>query len=246
MESMVLSYTTEANVSLESVLYLPSTDEHGERGHLPAVLVFPEWWGLSEHIKDRAKRLAQAGYVALAVDMYGNACLTKDANVAGERMNELLNNPKLLAERMQLAYDHLSAVSEVNPKKIAAIGFCFGGRVVLDMARQGFDLCAVVTFHGMLGTQQPAQQGVVQAEILVEHGQLDTMCTLQDVSAFRQEMEAANVKHHIDILPDAKHGFTNPQATENGQRNGADLAYHEQAAEQAWDNMLQFLARVLS
>ena len=244
MQSIVLNYITEDDVSLNSYLYLPN-DENNDVENLPAVLLFPEWWGLTEHIKDKAKALAKAGYVALAVDMYGNGRVTSDAQIANERMGELLQHPDLLLERVQLAYNNLRAVAEVNPNKMAALGFCFGGRVVLDMARDGMDLCGVVSFHGMLNTQTPAQKGAVKAEILVEHGELDSMCTLQNVDEFRTEMDAADVKYHIDVFPDTKHGFTNPQATENGKRNRADLAYNPVAAEQAWNNALTFLTRVL-
>ena len=187
MQSIVLNYITEDDVSLNSYLYLPN-DENNDVENLPAVLLFPEWWGLTEHIKDKAKALAKAGYVALAVDMYGNGRVTSDAQIANERMGELLQHPDLLLERVQLAYNNLRAVAEVNPNKMAALGFCFGGRVVLDMARDGMDLCGVVSFHGMLNTQTPAQKGAVKAEILVEHGELDSMCTLQNVDEFRTEM----------------------------------------------------------
>ena len=146
---------TEDDVSLNSYLYLPN-DENNDVENLPAVLLFPEWWGLTEHIKDKAKALAKAGYVALAVDMYGNGRVTSDAQIANERMGELLQHPDLLLERVQLAYNNLRAVAEVNPNKMAALGFCFGGRVVLDMARDGMDLCGVVSFHGML--QHPKHQ----------------------------------------------------------------------------------------
>lgn len=243
MQNMTLNYITEAGVSLNSSLYLPENIGNETVGELPAVLVFPEWWGLSDHIQERAKSLAQKGYVALAVDMYGEGRITNDASVASERMNELLQNPDLLRERVELAYNNLRAIAEVNPHKMAAIGFCFGGRVVLDMAREGMDLRAVVSFHGLLQTDKPAKQGAVQAAVLVEHGELDSMCTLDDVAAFRQEMDAAQAHYQVDILPNAHHGFTNPQATENGQRNGADLAYDAVAAQQAWGNALTWLVR---
>lgn len=246
MNNMMLNYITEAGVSLHSRLYLPDGANEESVGKYPAVLVFPEWWGLSEHVHARAAALAEVGYVALAVDMYGEGRITSDASVANERMSELLQHPDLLNERTELAFNNLRAVAEVNPDKIAAIGFCFGGRVVLGMARDGLDLRSVVSFHGFVTSEQPAKQGVVQAEILVEHGELDSMCTLDDVAAFRAEMDAAQVKYQVDILPQARHGFTNPQATENGQRNGADLAYDQAAAQQSWDNALAWLARTLA
>lgn len=246
MQVVTLNYITEAGVSLNSRLYLPDGATDERVGEFPAVLVFPEWWGLSDHVQERAQALAKLGYVALAVDMYGEGRITSDASVANERMSELLQHPDLLAERIELAYNNLRAVAEVNPSKMAAIGFCFGGRVVLQMAREGLDLRSVVSFHGFVTTDKPVQKGMVQAAILVEHGELDTMCTLDDVAAFRAEMDAAQVEYQVDVLPNARHGFTNPQATENGQRNGADLAYDAAAAQQAWDNALAWLARTLA
>lgn len=243
MKNMMLNYITEAGVSLHSRLYFPDGANEESVGDYPAVLVFPEWWGLSEHVQNRAEQLAQAGYVALAVDLYGNGMLTDDASIANQHMTELLNQPELLAEHTILAYNNLRAVAEVNPNRLAAMGFCFGGRVALDLARDGLDLKAVVGFHANLGTQHPAQAGAVQAAILVEHGALDTMTTMEDVAAFCEEMDAAGVDYQVDVFDDAKHGFTNPQATENGKRNGADLAYNETAATQAWQNALNWLAQ---
>ena len=162
-------------------------------------------------------------------------------------MMYLLNYPEVLAERTRLAREALQAQTQVNRHQMAAIGFCFGGKVVLDMARRGEALQAVCSFHGNLSPAQAAQAGVIQAEILVEHGELDTLTTLDDVAAFRAEMDNAGVRYHIDIFPQAKHGFTNPQATANGQKNGVDfLDYHPEAAETAWQNMLNLLAKTFA
>lgn len=244
MQSINLNYITSDNISLNNTLYLPN-DEDEEHQNLPAVLVLPEWWGLTDNIKDKAKALAKAGYVALAVDMYGDGRITNDAKIANERMTHLLQNPELIIDRLLLAYNNLRAVPEVDPNKLAAFGFCFGGNLALTMMYEGMDLRGVVTFHGMLKIQ-PIQSDTIKTEILVEHGEADSICTPEHVAAFRQAMDAANVKYHIDVFPDTKHGFTNPQATENGQRNNADLAYNPIAAQQAWDNALQFLNRVLN
>jgi dienelactone hydrolase len=117
-------------------------------------------------------------------------------------------------------------------------------KVVLDMARRGADLKAVVSFHGNLSPAVPALEGVVKAELLIEHAGQDSMVSMADLAAFEQEMNAAKVRYHVDIF-DAKHGFTNPQATHNGEKNGVDLAYNEEAAAQSWQNMLNLLERVL-
>lgn len=236
-----LTYTTADGVTLESYLCLPVQTSL----ELSGVLVAPEWWGLSDFAKQSAERLAEAGYAALAMDLYGNARLTDDAQQAQTWMEEVLSSPLTLAERTELALKALSTQEEVNPLSVGAIGFYFGGKVVLDMARRGVHLIAVASFHGILAPIAPAQEGIIKAEILVEHGEQDTLVSMDDVAAFKQEMNAAKVQYTVDVFPNAKHGFTNPQATHNGEKNKADLAYNEAAASIAWQNMLNLLERTL-
>ncbi|MRN38278.1 dienelactone hydrolase family protein [Neisseria sp. N95_16] len=235
-----VSYTDSTGTTLQSHFAYPAQGEKAA-----AVLVAPEWWGLSEHAKNSAERLAEQGYAALATDLYGNAMLTEDAAVAGENMMKLVNNPELLAERTQLALDALVAQAESDGERLAAIGFCFGGRVVLEAARNGAPLKAVASFHGNLTPSKPAEKGAIKGELLIEHGELDTLVTMEDVEAFRAEMEAAEARFYIDVFLNAKHGFTNPKATHNGERNGVDLGYQQEAAEQSWQNMLDLFKRVL-
>lgn len=236
-----VEYRTANGLNLKSTLYLPTQAVDG----LSGILVAPEWWGVTEHAKNAAKRLAEEGYAAMAMDLYGDARLTDDAAQANEWMTEVLSDLTALPERTRLALEALAARPEVNPHRIGAIGFCFGGRVVLDMARRGDNLKAVTSFHGILGTATPAQEGFVKGELLIEHAGKDVMVSEEDVAAFRKEMDDAKVRYHIDVFPEAKHGFTNPQATRNGEKNGVDLAYNEAAAEQAWQNMLDLLERNL-
>lgn len=206
----------------------------------------PEWWGLSGHAKEAAEKLAQAGYAALAMDLYGEAKLTDDAAVANEHMSFLLNNPEKLHEHTRLALQALQSHPSVEAGRTGAAGFCFGGKVVLDMARRGEPLKGVVSFHGNLTPETPAAEGAVQGEILIEHGEEDTLTTMDDVAAFRREMDQAKVSYRVDVFPGAKHGFTNPQATENGRKNQVDfLEYGEDAARESWQNALAFFARVL-
>lgn len=202
-----VSYTDSTGITLQSHFAYPA-----QGGKAAAVLVAPEWWGLSEHAKNSAERLAEQGYAALATDLYGNAMLTEDAAVAGENMMKLVNNPDLLAERTQLALDALVAQAESD---------------------------------GNLTPLEPAGKGAVKGELLIEHGELDTLVTMESVEAFRAEMEAAEARFHIDVFPNAKHGFTNPKATRNGERNGVDLGYQQEVAEQSWQNMLDLFKRVL-
>lgn len=237
-----LAYADSSGTVLESHFCLPEQAPAG----LSGILVAPEWWGLSAHAKHSAERLAEAGYAALAVDLYGGAKLTDDAALANENMTYLLENPAVLNERTQLALTQLQAQPEVEKLNIGAVGFCFGGKVVLDMARRGLPLKAVASFHGNLTPAVPAEEGMVKGEILIEHGEEDTLTTMDDVAAFRKEMDAAKVPYHIDVFPGAKHGFTNPQADQNGEKNQVDfLGYDAQAAQESWHNALQFFQRIL-
>ncbi|RYZ86632.1 MAG: dienelactone hydrolase family protein, partial [Moraxellaceae bacterium] len=141
--------------------------------------------------------------------------------------------------------DILAAQPDVDENRLAAIGFCFGGKIALDMARAGFDLKAVVSFHGNLSPKAPAQPGQIKAEILIQHGQADSMVSMHDLASFKQEMDAAQACYQVDVYPDAKHAFTNPLADERARNNGIDLAYNETADQQSNQAMLDLFKRVL-
>lgn len=215
------------------------------RGSIPGIIVCPEWWGLTDYPKQRAEQLAQQGYAALAIDVYGDGKVTTQASQAGEWMNQLLANQDVLMQRAKAGLDILAGQLDVDANRLAAVGFCFGGKIALDMAREGFNLKAVTTFHGTLTPKSPAQPGKIKAELLIEHGAADTMVTTDALEKFKQEMDAAQVSYHVDVYPDAKHGFTNPQADERARTNGVDLGYNPQAAEQSNQAMLDFFARTL-
>lgn len=237
-----IEYTTSDGITLKSHFACP-VDTPNE---LSGILVAPEWWGLSEHAKKSAERLAEAGYAALAMDLYGDAQLTDEASVAAANMNALLEAPEKLDERTRLALETLQAQPAVNALNIGAIGFCFGGRVVLDMARRGVPLKAVASFHGLLETTTPATEGTVKAELLIATGGEDPLVPQETLAAFVAEMEKAKVNYHVDTYPEARHGFTNPQATANGIKNQFDaLHYDEAAAKTSWQNMLNLLERTL-
>ena len=237
-----IEYTTSDGITLKSHFAGPGNAPH----ELSGILVAPAWWGLSEHAKKSAERLAEAGYAALAMDLYGDAQLTDEASVASANMTALLEAPEKLNERTRLALETLQAQSEVNALNICAIGFSFGGRVVLDMARRGVPLKAVASFHGLLETATPAAEGMVKGELLLATGGKDPLVPPEVLEAFTAEMDKAKANYHIDTFPDARHGFTNPQATANGIKNQFDaLHYDEAAAKTSWQNMLNLLERTL-
>lgn len=239
--SRELRYTSAEGTTLVGHLAMPTDAKTA----LAGVLVCPEWWGVTDYPKQRADELAAQGYAALAIDVYGDAKVTEQAAQANEWMSELTSNQNLLMQRAKAGLDALVAQPEVDQDRLAAIGFCFGGKIALDMAREGFDLKGVASFHGNLSPKAPAEQGKVKAELLIQHGEQDSMVSLDDVEAFRQEMDAAQVRYHVDVYKGAKHGFTNPAADERARTNGVDLGFNAQAAQQSSAALDAFLTRVL-
>ena len=211
------------------------------RGKRPGVLVVHEWWGLNDHARNQARRLAQAGYVGLALDMYGDGKVTTHPQEAQAFATEATKDPQVLAARFNAGMEQLRRDPHVDPTRIAAIGYCFGGSVVLEMARAGVDLAAVVTFHGALATQHPAQPGKVKAHVLVLAGGADPFVPAEQVEALRKEMQAAGAHFEIVTYPGAKHGFTNPDAGKYGM---SQLAYDAAADRQSWEAMLKLFREV--
>ena len=181
-------------------------------GPRPGVIVVHEWWGLNDYAKRRARDLAALGYSALAVDMYGDGRNTQHPDDAKAFMNAALADPAIPKARFQAGLDLLKAQPQTDPARLAAIGSCFGGKVVLDIARQGLPLAAVVSFHGALVTATPATPGSVKAKVLVEHGAADSFITPEQIAAFKAEMDQAGADYRFVELPGAKHGFSNPDA----------------------------------
>ena len=230
--------TTDNGVELKSYIALPETASNDNP--VTGILVAPEWWGVVEHPKSVTERLAKAGYAAIAMDVFGEGKLTTDAAQANMWMEQVLADQDMLMARCQLILNDFSDQMGVNGDNLGAIGFCFGGKVVLDMAREGMPLKAVATFHGNLSPKQPADSNF-KAKVLVAHGRDDSMVTMDAVESFKEEMDAIDADYTIDVYDDAKHGFTNPQADQRAADNNADLGYNETAAKQSWDNMLEFM-----
>ena len=211
------------------------------KGKQPGVVVVHEWWGHNQHARNQAIRLAKAGYVGFALDMYGKGKVTTHPEDAQAFMAEATKDPAVVKARFLAALDLLKKDPHVDPERVAAIGYCFGGGIVLAMARQGIDLDAVVSFHGVIATQQPAAPGAVKARLLVLNGEDDGMITAEQIAAFKQEMTAAHANFEFVNLPHAKHAFTNPDADKVGM---AALAYNADADKASFDRMLKLFAEV--
>lgn len=210
----------------------------------PGVLVVHEFWGLNDYARKRARMLAELGYTALAVDMYGNGKVGEHPREAIEFMNAVLNNAEVAKARFLAAKTLLEQQPTVDAKKIAAIGYCFGGGTVLAMAREGVDLRGVVSFHGMLNTNKPAEPGKVKARILVENGADDKMVSADDIVAFKKEMDAAGVNYRVDNFVGVKHGFTNPEADANAKKFDLPIGYDAQADKKSWAAMQVFFKEI--
>ncbi len=208
----------------------------------PGILVVHEWWGHNEYARERARMLAGLGYTALAVDMYGEGRQAAHPEEAGKFATEVAKNLPLAKTRFLGAMELLKNHPRVDAEQIAAIGYCFGGGVVLAMARAGVDLKGVVSFHGSLATAEAARPGEVKARVLVLNGADDPMVTQEQIAEFKREMEAAGADYRFINYPGALHSFTNPKADEFGRKFNLPLAYHAEADRQSWQAMREFLA----
>lgn len=238
IKTLELVSTTDNGVELISYVALPekATDD----SPVPGILVAPEWWGVVDHPKSVVERLAKAGYAAVAMDVYGEGKLTTDAAMANMWMEQVLADQNMLMDRCRLILNDFGDQLGVNGDNLGAIGFCFGGKVVLDMAREGMPLKAVATFHGNLAPKQAADDKF-KAKVLIAHGGDDSMVSMDAVEDFKKEMDNVSADYTVDVYEGAKHGFTNPHADERASNNDIDLGYNEKAAKQSWDKMMDFM-----
>lgn len=214
------------------------------RGKRPGVLVVHEWWGHNDYVRERARMLAALGYTALALDMYGDGKQAAHPDDAGKFASAVRSNMDEAEQRFRAALALLRIHPTVDAEKIVAIGYCFGGGIVLEMARRGVDLAGVVSFHGSLGTANPAKAGEVKAKVLVLNGADDPFTKPEQIAAFKEEMEAAKVDYTFIDYPGAKHAFTNPQADSFGKKFDMPLAYNAKADKQSWAEMQRFFKKL--
>lgn len=203
-------------------------------GQRPGILVVHEWWGHNDYARKRARLLAAMGYAALAVDMYGDGKQADHPKEAGEFAGEVSSNMEMATARFEAAMALLQQHAMVNPDRISAIGYCFGGGVVLQMARRGLDLDLVASFHGSLGTENRAGAGDIKARLLVFNGGADPFVKPEQIEAFKSEMDAANADYRFVSYPGVKHSFTNPGATAVGEQFNLPLVYDLEADHRSW------------
>ena len=218
--------------------------DRGAAGKRPGVLIVHEWWGVTPHVRDYARDLASRGYVALAIDMYGQ--VAQDPKKAGELMRGVMGNPATMKSRFAAAREVLARHPSVDPRRIAAVGFSMGGRVVLQIARGGEDLAAVASIYGTLETPEPAQAGVTKARVLVIHAEGDPFVKPDSIPTFRREMESARVDYRFVSYTGVKHGFANPMATDRGRDYNLPIAYDADADRRARAELFSFLSEAFS
>ena len=233
---------TDGDVQLAGAVFSPGDLKPGME--VPGILVVPEWWGCNDYAKRRAAELAEQGYVAFACDMYGTGKVTSDPKQAGEWAGPFYKDRALVLKRAGVALAKLRAFGGVDRKRTAAIGFCFGGMVALELARSGEDLKGVVSYHGSLGTSQPAAQGSIKASLLVLQGGADPFVPPADVATFMTEMTTAKAVWQMEIYGGALHAFTNPAAAEL-HKILPGVQYDADAERRAFAASRTFLADVL-
>jgi len=248
----VMSFAALAALKSEEVVYRVGDEEFtgylawddAIEGKRPGVLVVHEWWGHNAYARKRADMLAGLGYTAFALDMYGTGKVADHPDDAKKFMQAVTANMAVAEKRFDAAKKLLQQQPTVDPDRIAAIGYCFGGGVVLHMARTGEDLDGVVSFHGSLATTTPAQKGRVKARVLVFTGAADPFAPPETVSAFEKEMQAAAVDYRLVSYPGVKHSFTNPGADAFAERFGMPLAYDKHADEDSWQQTQAFFKEI--
>jgi len=203
----------------------------------PAVLVVHEWKGPGQYTRERARQLAELGYIALAADIYGKGVRPATHEEAGQVSGIYRNDRALLRARVRAGLDVLVSHPLADPARVAAIGYCFGGTSVLELARSGADVKGVVSFHGGLGTSEPARPGQVKAKVLVLTGADDPHVKPEDVKALEEEMKAAGADCRVIAYPGAVHSFTVPEA---GDDPSTGVAYNAEADRRSWDEMKAF------
>ena len=238
----------EVNITGEEVTYSTDTTEmmgfvaynKAQVGKRPGILVVHEWWGHNDYTRKRAQMLAELGYVALAVDMYGEGKQADHHSDAGKFSGMVMKNEEMAVKRFNAAYEILANHPEVDSEKISAIGYCFGGSVILNMANMGADLDGVAAFHSGVKVPNPPSSKL-DAKILVQNGADDPFISQESVSNFKSDLDSLNADYEYISYPGVVHAYTNPGATELGKKFDLPLKYDQEADTRSWEKLQAFL-----
>lgn len=239
MHSEILDYEADGRL-MKSCLYYDEAITQPR----PGILVFPEAFGLNDHAHERARRLAELGYVALACDFHGNGVVHSDHRHIMSELEQLANAPERTRARARGGFEALSACLQVDPDRIGAIGFCFGGTTALELARSGAPIAGVVGFHCGLATARPRDASNIKAKLLVLIGADDPAIPLEQRAAFESEMRAGGVDWQLKIFGGVVHGYTNPGIDKLG--NPAVLRYDPLADGRSWSDMMAFFEEIFA
>lgn len=233
-----ISYTIDSMKMDGYVVY----DENVE-GKRPAVLVVHEWWGLNDYSKMRARELAKLGFIAMAVDMYGNGKRADNPTDAGNLAMPFYQDQQMTKTHFEAALNKIKTYSQVDANNIGAIGYCFGGGILLNLARMGEEIKGVVSFHGsLIGTA--ADKNLLKAKILVCHGNDDEFVKQAEVEEFRKQMDSIGADYIFAGYDGATHAFTNPNATAKGKQFNLPIAYNANADTASWNEMKKFFSNL--
>ena len=228
--------------TLKSVVAYSSDTIHKK----PIVLIVPEWWGLTDYVKTRAKQLAELGYLAIGVDMYGDGKIAADPAAAQAYATPFYANPAMAEKRLEAALAVAKQYSFADTANTAAIGYCFGGSMVLNGAKLGLAVKGVVSFHGGLAGGVVPQKGKTTAQVLLCHGEDDKFVSKQDVETFKKQMDSVGAPFTFKSYPGATHAFTNPEATEIGKKFNLPIAYNAVADSASWQDMRTFFGAIFN
>jgi dienelactone hydrolase len=217
--------------------------DENKKGPRPIVLVVPEWWGLTDYPRMRAKKLAEMGYLAMAVDMYGDGKLAESPSDAQAAAMPFYTDPQLGKARLDAALAKAKSLPQADTSQVVAIGYCFGGSMVLNYAKMGAPVAGVVSFHGGL-EGVPPQKGT-KAQFLICHGRADNFVPEPQVAAFKKSMDSAGLSYTFKVYDSATHAFTNPDATAKGQKFNMPIKYNGAADTASWNDMKAFLGKIL-
>jgi len=209
----------------------------------PVVLIVHEWWGLNDYAKTRARQLAKLGYLAIAVDMYGNGATADNPELAGKLAGPFYSDPQMARNRFDAALAKIKTFAVADTNQVAAIGYCFGGAQVINMAKLGENLKGVVSFHGNL-VGVPVNKELLKAPILVCHGEDDQFVKADEVALFKKQMDSVGAKYTFHSYPGATHAFSNPNATKMGEQFKIPIAYNAAADSTSWNDMKAFFGTI--
>jgi dienelactone hydrolase len=214
----------------------------GNPGKRPAILVVHEWWGLNDYAKMRVRELAQMGYIAMAVDMFGNGKTAANPQEAQNLTAPFYKDPQLAKKRLDAALEKIKTYPQTDAGNVVAIGYCFGGSVVLNAAKLGADLKGVVSFHGSLAGVPPSKK--LKAKILVCHGASDKFTSPHEVDVFKHQLDSIGANYTFKVYANAMHAFTNPDATKLGKEFNLPIAYNAEADKNSWNDMKAFFKKL--